>query len=235
MAKPRGKKGTASSVADAVAGVVTPLGTKAAKELSELEKKLSKARAVEVKRLGKLAGAQAAKGRKSVAKRRRQAEAAAEDVAGLIARIAKRAAATGVAAMESVVGAAGDVAREVGSAAAQAAAAVSPVKSVPRRIRASTARKPAAAKPAAATARKPAAAKPAAAKTKPAAAKPAAATARKPAAAKRAATTPSTRTATTARKPTTTRKPATTATRKPRQPRAKPAPKPDAGSADDTA
>ena len=210
MAKPRGKKGTASSVADAVAGVVTPLGTKAAKELSELEKKLSKARAVEVKRLGKLAGAQAAKGRKSVAKRRRQAEAAAEDVAGLIARIAKRAAATGVAAMESVVGAAGDVAREVGSAAAQAAAAVSPVKSVPRRIRASTARKPAAAKPAAATARK-------------------------PAAAKRAATTPSTRTATTARKPTTTRKPATTATRKPRQPRAKPDPKPDAGSADGTA
>ena len=209
MAKPRGKKGTASSVADAVAGVVTPLGTKAAKELSELEKKLSKARAVEVKRLGKLAGAQAAKGRKSVAKRRRQAEAAAEDVAGLIARIAKRAAATGVAAMESVVGAAGDVAREVGSAAAQAAAAVSPVKSVPRRIRASTARKPAAAKPAAA-------------KTK-------------PAAAKRAATTPSTRTATTARKPTTTRKPATTATRKPRQPRAKPDSKPDAGSADGTA
>ena len=221
MARPRGKKGTASSVADAVAGVVTPLGTKAAKELSELEKKLSKARAVEVKRLGKLAGAQAAKGRKSVAKRRRQAEAAAEDVAGLIARIAKRAAATGVAAMESVVGAAGDVAREVGSAAAQAAAAVSPVKSVPRRIRASTARKPAAAKPAAA-------------KTKPATAKPAAAKAR-PAAAKRAATTPSTRTATTARKPTTTRKPATTATRKPRQPRAKPYPKPDAGSADGTA
>jgi len=155
MAKPRGKKGTASSVADAVAGVVSPLGAKAVKELSDLEKKLSKARAVEVKRLGKLAEAQAAKGRKSVGKRRRQAEAAAEDVAGLIARIAKRAAATGVAAMESVVGTAGDVAREVGSAAAQAAAAVSPVKSEPRQIRASAKTKPAAAKT-----------KPAAAKTK---------------------------------------------------------------------
>ncbi|MEO6208174.1 MAG: hypothetical protein ABIP77_09505, partial [Candidatus Limnocylindrales bacterium] len=150
MAKSRGKKRTASSVADAVSRVVMPLGINAAKELGELENKLSKARAREVKRLGKLAEAQAANGRKSVGKRRRQAEAAAEDVAGLIARIAKRAAAAGVAAMESVVGTAGDVAREVGSAAAQAATAVSPVKSEARRIRASTARKPAARRPAAA-------------------------------------------------------------------------------------
>lgn len=190
--KAKGKRGDpAGSVGDAVASVIGPLGKQAAKEIDKLESKIAKARATEAKRLRQLAEAQAVKGRKAVAKRRRQVEEATGEVTGLVGRLAKRTAATGAAAV-------GSLAREVGSAAVQAAESVSPDRSQPRRVRASTTRPPVTRTAKPATTRKPRGSTTTAATVKPAtttAAKP-------PATARKASTTA------------TTRKPRTVAVRK---------------------
>ena len=122
----------ASDAVEAVAGALGPMTRKAGRGLKKLERKLVDARKVESKRLRQLAVAQEKKSRKEVAKRRLQASAAAADVAGLVARMGDRLREAAGSAADVVV----DAVREVGSAAASAAAAISPVKPVPTRVHA---------------------------------------------------------------------------------------------------
>ncbi len=145
MAKAR--KGSARSttgssipadVLDAVGSLVAtaqtksaPLTKKAGREIRKLGKQLDSARAKESKRLGQLARAESTKGRKQVDKRRRQAGEAAADVAGIIGRIGDRAR----SALGTAVDVGGATMRNVGSAAADAARAISPVKASPVRTR----------------------------------------------------------------------------------------------------
>jgi hypothetical protein len=96
-------------------------------QLTDLERRLDKARAVESKRIRQLATAEASRSRREVAKRRAQVDAAAAEVADLVEKLlsmARRGAEGAVDALE-------DAAGKVGSAAATAATAVAPVKSSP--------------------------------------------------------------------------------------------------------
>ncbi len=127
-------KGPQTVVVDAVAdlvdhakGVVMPLSKRAARELRQLDKRLAALRLTETKRVRQLATAQQSKGRKQVAKRSKQVAAVASEVAGLAMRIASLASSAAAAAADDLR----EVVKDVGSAAVQAAAAVSPVKSAP--------------------------------------------------------------------------------------------------------
>ncbi len=127
-------QGSRTVVVDAVAdlvddakGVVMSLSRRAARELRQLDKRLAALRLTETKRVRQLATAQQSKGRKQVVKRSRQVAAVASEVAGLTMRIASLASSAAAAAADDLR----EVVKDVGAAAVQAAAAVSPVKSAP--------------------------------------------------------------------------------------------------------
>ena len=127
-------QGSRTVVVDAVAdlvdgakGVVVPLSKRAARELRQLDKRLAALRLTETKRVRQLATAQQSRGRKQVVKRSRQVAAVASEVAGLAKRIASLASLAAAAAADDLR----EVVKDVGSAAVQAAGAVSPVKSAP--------------------------------------------------------------------------------------------------------
>ena len=138
MAKGRGsasKKGPKDALIEAMThlvdeatSVAKPGSKRVVKQLGKLEKRLVAARATEAKRLTQLAAAQGSKGRKQVAKRSKQAGEAAQEVAAIAAKLANVAASAAGSAAGSVGGRVLGAAREVGSAAAQAVEAVSPVK-----------------------------------------------------------------------------------------------------------
>src|SRR5688572_18293035 len=79
---------TVSGVIVDAKGVVTPLPKAATKELHKLETRLSAARKTESKRLRQLAAAQGSNAGDEIAKRRKQAEAAASEVAAIAIRMA---------------------------------------------------------------------------------------------------------------------------------------------------
>ncbi len=131
MVKSRGSR---TVVIDALADlvddakrVVVPLSKRAARELRQLDKRLAAVRLTETKRVRQLATAQQSKGRKQVVKRSRQVAAVVSEVAGLTMRIASLASSAAAAAADDLR----EVVKDVGAAAVQAAAAVSPVKSAP--------------------------------------------------------------------------------------------------------
>jgi hypothetical protein len=121
------KDAMVEALTDLVVGAreaVSPGSKPAGKKARKLEKRLAAARSIEAKRVRQLVAAQGAKGRKQVAKRTKQVGEAARRVATLAGKMASLAAsAAGTAASTT-----GGVARAVGTAAIQAAEAVSPIK-----------------------------------------------------------------------------------------------------------
>ena len=131
-------RGRTGMVIDAVSGVivdakgvVTPLPKAAAKELRKLEKGLAAARKTESKRLRQVAAAHGPEAGAEIAKRRKQAEEAASEVASLASRIAGVATSAAGSAASTVGDAIGGAAKGVIAAAGQAAAAVTPGRTGP--------------------------------------------------------------------------------------------------------
>lgn len=123
-----------ADLVDDAKGVVVPLSKRAARELRQLDKRLAALRLTETKRVRQLATARQSKGRKQVVKRSKQVADVASEVAGLAMRIASLASLAAAAAVDDLR----EVVKDVGSAAAQAAGAVSPVKSAPANSSAGT-------------------------------------------------------------------------------------------------